>query len=950
MRFRASILPILVIAFCATLIAGCRLFDSNPGVSDPASMPLAGGKGDPGIVKSISFMIRLPDQTSSQPASGNEISIAGIRSSTVAPTVLARLTLVNYGNPAQPYHVIQKSVAVDIDTGTAIVVFTDVPALPCVGEVQITGGKIGSYNEFHGAADLIANADNQIVLGPKAGGTMEDISAQAILRIIQDPDLFAKAGLRLYSQISASLAGLDLRAPSILDDVIAAYVILANKAPAFETGTIARETNTVVSADGGTIAVANPESPVNGLEVRFPSGYYPVSTDVTISVMTIQKALLSPEFKPITPLISIYDGGACSDEPVEVKIPAKVSNGSIPVAARYDPVTGRFESLPVIEVDSENVTIATNDLTGLRSPSASTRQVLDNSGSLIEVAGFFVLFEMIEADLPDAVDSGFRPNVNMWKNVNRGTFLHHNGHCAGSVISALWAFSQKVNPAIYGNYDPNKTDSIWEDDIHAIRLNSVIQGECDWTAPAGKLADKMSSISDEKTLKYFKAALHLTRQPQLIAMYSISGGHALIVYRVEGNTLYIADPNFPGVERTLSLSDGTFPPFSASLNSEAAAINFTKVSHLGAWSFVSRPKMAARWSEFMTGTIGKGVFPRLELLGKKDDDSFASLKNDFAISDDTIRVALRKDGALMREFGLIFYEKDASCWLPDAMDSSTWSDRLVFDIPLEQGENELGLRIGLLPEGKTATWKDGTNLWYLPDNRPAAWADFQWFRILFLPPPEEPAVAPGNTSIKASWNAVKDAKGYRVYWQDSPGVATLTAEKADVTENSYLVNGLENEKTYYFVVTTRGLEFESKLSEEVSTKPSDKRFTRSSNGIVTDGKTGMQWFCGPLAAGRTWQQNKEWIESLTVGGGGWRLPTLAETQELYEDSGKVNIAPYPVAWLSGLFTVQFVWTSDVDDSNPKNILVAIADLSQAGNSWYYLDGIRDASIAVRPAQ
>ncbi len=64
-------------------------------------------------------------------------------------------------------------------------------------------------------------------------------------------------------------------------------------------------------------------------------------------------------------------------------------------------------------------------------------------------------------------------------------------------------------------------------------------------------------------------------------------------------------------------------------------------------------------------------------------------------------------------------------------------------------------------------------------------------------------------------------------------------------------------------------------------KPEPKRFTKASNGVITDSVTALEWYVGPNPD-NSWHQAKAWTENLTVAGGGWRLPTLAELKGLYQ--------------------------------------------------------------------
>ena len=62
----------------------------------------------------------------------------------------------------------------------------------------------------------------------------------------------------------------------------------------------------------------------------------------------------------------------------------------------------------------------------------------------------------------------------------------------------------------------------------------------------------------------------------------------------------------------------------------------------------------------------------------------------------------------------------------------------------------------------------------------------------------------------------------------------------------------------------------------------DNRFNRNSQGIISDGKTGLQWKEGPDKA-TNWNEAQEWIKSL---GDGWRTPTRVELIGLYIETSQ----------------------------------------------------------------
>ncbi len=82
------------------------------------------------------------------------------------------------------------------------------------------------------------------------------------------------------------------------------------------------------------------------------------------------------------------------------------------------------------------------------------------------------------------------------------------------------------------------------------------------------------------------------------------------------------------------------------------------------------------------------------------------------------------------------------------------------------------------------------------------------------------------------------------------------------------------------------------------------RFTKAENGVITDSATGLDWYVGKE---NTWHQAKAWVENLTVAGGGWRLPTVAELKAIYQPGASANN-------MDPLFqtTVAWAWSSELN--------------------------------------
>ena len=120
-----------------------------------------------------------------------------------------------------------------------------------------------------------------------------------------------------------------------------------------------------VSANGGTIAVNQPGSAINGLVFTAPAGAYPAGQQVTISSAPVSAHTFGNNFNPATPLISISAGGNYADEPVLVTIPVTIPEDQFAMAFYYDDATKKLEGLPTARQDGKSLTVATRHFSNI---------------------------------------------------------------------------------------------------------------------------------------------------------------------------------------------------------------------------------------------------------------------------------------------------------------------------------------------------------------------------------------------------------------------------------------------------------------------------------------------------------------------------------------------------------------------------------------------------------
>ena len=322
-----------------------------------------------------------------------------------------------------------------------------------------------------------------------------------------------------------------------------------------------------------------------------------------------------------------------------VRVPVKVPDGYFAMGFLYDEKSKQLEGMPLVGMDAGSVTVAT-----------------------MHFSNFFIS-KIEKALLSNDIDSGFRPGIDDWQFTNRGSYIAPGGHCEGQSLSAMWYYCTQPDgngACLYGRYDNNgnqpATPSLWQDDSLGYRFCSVIQKEkrfgkgtnledfwdnlagVAWELKNNKWQRKdVPGIGDEATFNLFAYSIRANREPQEVGIYSnAGGGHAMVVYKIVGNALYIADPNYPGsAERKILYysGEGKFKPYSSGANrKEIDAGNgksYEKIQYLAKSTVVPWDTIAQHWAELKNKTIGDDKFPAYTLQYKDDKGQWQELKDGY---------------------------------------------------------------------------------------------------------------------------------------------------------------------------------------------------------------------------------------------------------------------------------------------------------------------------------
>lgn len=175
----------------------------------------------------------------------------------------------------------------------------------------------------------------------------------------------------------------------------------------FTTGSAVEMGTVQATAQGGVFTANAPGQPLDGLELTVPRDAYTQALQFKLSYRPVS-ATTFKGFTPISPLISIDNGGATAGDLMTLKVPVTVPAGQTVAGFIYDEKTGRLEGLPLVAVDSTSVTVATWHF------SNAIIMTTDSQG--------------IKSSI---IDSGFRPRPDGWQFPNCGSFISPGGALRG---------------------------------------------------------------------------------------------------------------------------------------------------------------------------------------------------------------------------------------------------------------------------------------------------------------------------------------------------------------------------------------------------------------------------------------------------------------------------------------------------------------------------------------
>jgi len=473
-----------------------------------------------------------------------------------------------------------------------------------------------------------------------------------------------------------------------------------------------------VSADGGTLSVGGTGGPLDGLTLDVPSGAYVEPATFTLSFEPIEGFDAPEGVDILTPLIHLDASTADhAGDLIALTIPVDVPEGQFASLFVYDGVTRTLKGLPTLEESDGTLTMLGTHFCPIVALSAPYERLVPSP-------------EKMPANLDDLkVPTGFRPNRDTWNLANAGSVVASGGYCRGMSLTSLYHYmvegGAEGSPLFRKEYDNGlpegmSTPGFWQDDRFAIQLCSLAS-TLGTTREAGNvetaMAARIDRLSPERRLTneqrqfYMTAlALYVTGAPQLLGVHTGSGdsGHSLLCYGVDGHTLFIADPNYPGKgDIRIEYKDGVLGPYLSAQNAKDIAagkyLTYDRIYYEGDISFFNLPKLERYWTDYEAGGLDS-LFPRYVVKVTELDETGAAVRSyslDALAGIETDAARVRFDLDSGTEFRLTLYRYGNP---PSAISGNV--------VEFGKGDSYLGF----LVEQKTKYgWE---------------WADFNWVRVL----------------------------------------------------------------------------------------------------------------------------------------------------------------------------------------------------------------------------
>ena len=386
----------------------------------------------------------------------------------------------------------------------------------------------------------------------------------------------------------------------------------------------------VVPTTGGEIIIEDSGTPIDGMKISLQEGTYTADSVFEISLTDISSHSMGTLFNPITPLITIENGGEFAESPMFLTIPIDIEDDEFAMGFFYNRETGALEGIPLVYETNDTAVLMTSHFCDIVMSKVKKTGILDTPA-----------------------ETGFSVKTDNFQMPNHGSYREVNGHCAGQSIASIYYYMYIKEGGelrgggipLYGRFDndanivgsnttdADKTPALWQDDSEAIRLCTAVDVEFEKVYQEKKFLyydgitrkdkyfyyENYAGFDDQLTYCAFAYAMKLTKMPQLMTVFRDGGGHALVAYRIEDNRIYVADPNKPeGTDRFVELemkNNGSyqFKLYGSGENADEIEDGdrfYNKIGYMGVFAIIDKTAVQKSWVELLEGSgVGKSLFP-----------------------------------------------------------------------------------------------------------------------------------------------------------------------------------------------------------------------------------------------------------------------------------------------------------------------------------------------------
>ncbi|MBC7844427.1 MAG: Ig-like domain-containing protein [Gemmatimonadaceae bacterium] len=383
-------------------------------------------------------------------------------------------------------------------------------------------------------------------------------------------------------------------------------------------------TNATVPRSGAVLTVNVPGDPLNGLKLTIPDTALGVGALISIGSKASKVTTLPAGYAQVGPTIVISNSVAMSSLPMVLTIPVNVQSPDTALAAFYhDPLNDTYEVLPVAARTATTLSVFARHFTAdrlMRRQGATKIARREQPAGARVVAGYspaqIIVASVPAATLSALTTTGFAPGVDDWEFENLGTLPEDGGICAGMSISAMYYFyAHSALGPLFRRFNPvgrnNNTNTV------GLRFATVAQRDMDW-ASATRWFDVLNAMQFVTAIPAARLhyqtlvmAMRVTHLPQFLDISGDGFEHAVIAFASNNGAVSFADPNAPGVSRTMTFTGNAFAPFPFSARAGAANGVVTGVKTIGASAMLDAAAMDAEWSQVADSTIGNAIFTQV---------------------------------------------------------------------------------------------------------------------------------------------------------------------------------------------------------------------------------------------------------------------------------------------------------------------------------------------------